>query len=40
MPPTTLVHLRAVYAEWARGNFRAGQELLADEVTFITFTSE
>jgi ketosteroid isomerase-like protein len=26
--------LRPVYAEWARGNFRAGAELLADDVVF------
>ena len=27
--------LRPVYAEWARGNFRAGGELLHDDVEFV-----
>jgi ketosteroid isomerase-like protein len=32
--------VRSVYHEWACGNFRAGEDLLAPDVTFVTFTSE
>lgn len=32
--------VQAVLREWGRGNFRAGQEMLAPDVTFITYTSE
>jgi ketosteroid isomerase-like protein len=40
MPSPIVEQVRAVYAEWARGNFRGGEDLVADEVTFITFTGE
>jgi ketosteroid isomerase-like protein len=32
--------LREVYAEWARGNFRAGLELLHPDIVFETFTAD
>jgi ketosteroid isomerase-like protein len=32
--------LREVYAEWARGNFRAGLELLDPDLVFETFTGD
>jgi ketosteroid isomerase-like protein len=31
--------LREVYAEWARGNFRAGRELLDPDIVFETFAA-
>jgi ketosteroid isomerase-like protein len=37
MPSEDVERLQAVYREWARGNFRAGQDLLAPDVTFVTF---
>jgi ketosteroid isomerase-like protein len=40
MRPDNVERLRGVYQEWARGNFRAGRELLAPDVTFVTFTSD
>ena len=35
MPPRNVDRLRRVYAEWERGNFRAGGELFADEIVFV-----
>jgi ketosteroid isomerase-like protein len=32
--------LRKIYAEWARGNFRAGLELLDPGIVFETFTAD
>ena len=32
--------MRAVYREWARGNFRAGEDILAPDLTFVTHTVE
>jgi ketosteroid isomerase-like protein len=40
MSSKNVERLRAVYADWARGNFRAGQDLFAPDVTLVTFTSE
>jgi len=40
MSSKNVERLRAVYADWARGNFRAGQDLIAPDVTLVTFTSE
>jgi ketosteroid isomerase-like protein len=40
MSSENVKRLEAIYREWARGNFRAGQELLAPDVTFVTFTGE
>jgi Ketosteroid isomerase-related protein len=34
MSQENVERLRAVYAEWAKGNFRAGGELFAPDVTF------
>ena len=34
MSPSKVERLRAVYAEWARGNLRAGGELFADDILF------
>ena len=34
MSEENVEHLRAVYAEWAKGNFRAGEELWAPDIVF------
>lgn len=34
MSQENIERLRAVYSEWAKGNFRAGRELFADDVVF------
>lgn len=34
MPPDRAAVLRAVYSEWARGNFRAGEDLWDADVVF------
>ena len=34
MSQENVQRLQAVYSEWARGNFRAGGDLLADDVVF------
>jgi ketosteroid isomerase-like protein len=40
MSPALVAALREVYAEWARGNFRAGRELLDPDMVFETFTGD
>jgi ketosteroid isomerase-like protein len=40
MSDALVAALRDVYAEWARGNFRAGLELLDPGVVFETFTGD
>jgi ketosteroid isomerase-like protein len=38
MSQQNIERLRAVYAEWAQGNFRAGRELFAPDAQFETIT--
>jgi ketosteroid isomerase-like protein len=38
MAQAHIERLRAMYAEWARGNFRAGRELFAPDALFETIT--
>jgi uncharacterized protein len=40
MSPALVAALRDIYAEWARGNFRAGLELLDADIVFETFTAD
>ena len=40
MDSNIVERVRAVYREWARGNFRAGAGILAPDVAFVTFTAE
>jgi hypothetical protein len=40
MPQENVDAVRPVYRQWARGNFRAGKDLLDDEVVFVTFATE